>query len=62
MRQAELERAMTDSQTVIDELRIPTRELRSAIPEEWKGFSDLHQATMRDGALSGRVKELESRS
>ena len=43
---------------VIHELRQPTRELRAAIPDVWAGFSDMHQAAMADGALSGRMKEL----
>jgi AhpD family alkylhydroperoxidase len=43
---------------VIDELREPTRDLRRAQPEAWKGFGELHDAALADGALSGRVKEL----
>jgi len=49
--------AMTH-QDVIDELRAPTRELRRAIPDVWRGFGELHDAVMVDGALSGRTKEL----
>ena len=43
---------------VIDELREPTRDLRRAQPEVWKGFGALHGAAVAEGALSGRVKEL----
>lgn len=43
---------------LIDDLRSPTRDLRSAIPETWKGFSELHKSAMADGALSTRTKEL----
>ncbi len=43
---------------VIDELREPTRDLRRAQPDVWKGFGALHAAAVADGALSGRVKEL----
>jgi AhpD family alkylhydroperoxidase len=49
---------MTQFTDVIDELRDPTRDLRRAQPEVWKGFSALHDAALADGALSGRVKEL----
>jgi AhpD family alkylhydroperoxidase len=43
---------------VIDELRDPTRDLRRAQPDVWKGFGALHGAAVADGALPGRVKEL----
>ncbi len=49
---------MTCHQDVIDELRLPTRDLRHAIPDVWRGFGELHDAVMLDGALSGRMKEL----
>ena len=49
---------MTSHQDVIDELRTPTRELRRAIPDVWRGFGELHDAVLADGALSGRTKEL----
>jgi len=49
---------MTSHQQVIDELRVPTRELRRAIPDVWRGFGELHDAAFLDGALSGSTKEL----
>ena len=45
--------AMTCHQDVIDELKVPTRELRRAIPDVWKGFGELHDAVFVDGALPG---------
>ena len=50
--------AMTSHQDVIDELKGPTRDLRRAIPDVWKGFGELHDAVFVDGALGGDVKEL----
>jgi AhpD family alkylhydroperoxidase len=49
---------MTCHQDVIDDLKGPTRELRRAIPDVWKGFGELHDAVFVDGALPGRTKEL----
>jgi len=49
---------MTSHQDVIDDLRQPTRELRRAIPDVWRGFGELHDAVMVDGAVSGRTREL----
>ena len=49
---------MAHSHEVIEELKIPTRELRRAIPEVWSGFSALHDAAVGDGVLSGAMKEL----
>jgi AhpD family alkylhydroperoxidase len=43
---------------VADDLRQPTRDLRSAIPETWRGFGDLHRSAMAEGALPTRIKEL----
>lgn len=43
---------------VAAELRAPTRSLRTAAPEVWAGFGELHQAAVADGALSAQVKEL----
>jgi AhpD family alkylhydroperoxidase len=43
---------------VIEDLREPTRSLRRAQPAAWAGFSQLHDATFAEGALSVRVKEL----
>jgi len=52
------DRPMTSHQDVIDNLRLPTRDLRHAIPDVWRGRGELHDAVMVDGALSGRTKEL----
>jgi AhpD family alkylhydroperoxidase len=49
---------MAHHQDVIEDLRSPTRALRRAIPEAWSGFGQLHDAALRDGALSSRTKEL----
>lgn len=46
------------NQEVIDDLRAPTRALRQAAPEAWKGFGRLHDAALGDGALGVRFKEL----
>ena len=43
---------------VAADLRQPTRDLRRAIPEAWAGFAELHRATMADGALPTKVKEM----
>lgn len=43
---------------VIDELRSPTRDLREAIPEAWKGFAALHEAAVGEGAVPARLKEV----
>jgi AhpD family alkylhydroperoxidase len=43
---------------VIDDLRVPTRELRHAIPEAWSGFTQLHGGALGDGVLAARIKEL----
>jgi AhpD family alkylhydroperoxidase len=40
------------------ELRQGYRDLRNAIPEQMKGFSELHRSAMGDGALSQATKEL----
>jgi AhpD family alkylhydroperoxidase len=44
--------------TVRDELRIPTRDLRHAIPDVFAGYKNLHDAALADGALDARTKEL----
>ena len=43
---------------VMADLRDPTRRLRQAIPETWRGFAHLHDAAMADGALPPAIKEL----
>ena len=49
---------MAQHQAVIDDLRSPTRSLRRAAPDAWAGFAQLHDAALREGALSSRIKEL----
>lgn len=43
---------------VAADLRVPTRNLRHAIPETWAGFAQLHQSAMAEGVLPTKVKEL----
>lgn len=43
---------------IVDELRVPTRALRDAIPETWHGFAELHREAVADGVLPARFKEL----
>ncbi|MBD3782058.1 MAG: carboxymuconolactone decarboxylase family protein [Micrococcales bacterium] len=43
---------------VLDELRDPSRALRSAVPEVYAGFAALHRAALEPGALDARTKEL----
>jgi AhpD family alkylhydroperoxidase len=40
------------------ELRGPARELREHIPETYKGFAQMHAASLAEGELSAKVKEL----
>ena len=40
------------------DLRGPARELREKIPEVYRGFAQLHAASLADGALTARTKEL----
>jgi AhpD family alkylhydroperoxidase len=43
---------------VRDELREPTRALRHAIPQVLEGYRQLHDATLTDGVLTAKTKEL----
>lgn len=43
---------------VQDGLRAPARELRDKIPDVYRGFAQLHAASLADGALTVRMKEL----
>jgi hypothetical protein len=49
---------MSYGQAVRDELRVPTRELRHAIPQVYAGYRELNDAALADGALDARTKEL----
>jgi AhpD family alkylhydroperoxidase len=44
--------------TVRDELRVPTRQLRQAIPQVYAGYKELHDSALAPGALDTRTKEL----
>jgi AhpD family alkylhydroperoxidase len=49
---------MSYGKVVRDELRVPTRELRHAIPHVYAGYKELHDATLAPGALDAKTKEL----
>ena len=49
---------MTHGKAVRDGLRGPTRALRQAIPEVYRGYRELHDAALTDGALGVKTKEL----
>jgi AhpD family alkylhydroperoxidase len=49
---------MSYGKTVRDELRVPTRELRHAIPQVYAGYKELHDAALGDGVLDVKTKEL----
>ena len=49
---------MSYGKVVRDELRVPTRELRHAIPQVYAGYKELHDAALAPGALDARIKEL----
>jgi AhpD family alkylhydroperoxidase len=44
--------------TVLDDLNPLHRELRRAIPDVYKGFAELHRASLGPGALDVKTKEL----
>ncbi len=44
--------------TVLQELRPLSRELRHAIPDVYRGFSELHKGAFAPGELDVRTKEL----
>ena len=43
---------------ILDELRQPVRDLREHIPAVFEGYGAVHAATMGDGALDAKTKEL----
>lgn len=49
---------MNYGKAVQDELRMPTRELRHAIPQVYAGYRQLHDSALAAGALDTRTKEL----
>jgi AhpD family alkylhydroperoxidase len=52
------ERAMSYGKAVREELHVPTRELRHAIPQVYAGYKQLHDSALSAGALDTRTKEL----
>jgi len=49
---------MCYGEAVREELRVPTRELRHAIPRVYAGYRELSDAALAAGALDVRTKEL----
>jgi|SRR5215472_5661512 len=49
---------MSYGKAVREELRMPARELRHAIPQVYAGYRQLHDAALAAGALDVRTKEL----
>jgi AhpD family alkylhydroperoxidase len=43
---------------VRDDLRMPTRNLRHAIPQVYAGYKELHDSALAPGALDAKTKEL----
>jgi AhpD family alkylhydroperoxidase len=52
------EQEMSYGKAVREELRMPARELRHAIPQVYVGYKQLHDAALVAGALDVRTKEL----
>ena len=50
--------AMSYGKTVREELLVPTRELRHAIPQVYAGYKELHDSALAAGVLDTRTKEL----
>jgi AhpD family alkylhydroperoxidase len=48
---------MSGHHEVLDQLRSPTRQLRTAIPDVWSAFQTVHRAAMADGVVPVRFKE-----
>jgi len=49
---------MSWGKNVREELRVPTRELRHAIPQIYAGYKELHDSALAAGALDAKTKEL----
>jgi AhpD family alkylhydroperoxidase len=54
----EREAAPSYGRGVQEALRDPSRALQRAIPEVYRGYTQLNAAVFADGALEGRIKEL----
>jgi AhpD family alkylhydroperoxidase len=49
---------MSYGKAVREELHVPTRELRHAIPQVYEGYRQLHDSALSAGVLNVRTKEL----
>ena len=49
---------MSYGTTVRNELQVPTRELRHAIPRVYAGYKELHDSALAPGLLDAKTKEL----
>jgi AhpD family alkylhydroperoxidase len=49
---------MSYGKAVREELRVPTRQLRHAIPQVYAGYRELHDAALAPGVLDAKTKEL----
>lgn len=49
---------MAHGKEVLEGLREHTKDLRGLIPDVYKGFSETHNAALKDGALDTKTKEL----
>jgi len=49
---------MSYGKAVREELHVPTRELRHAIPQVYEGYRQLHDSALSAGVLDVRTKEL----
>jgi AhpD family alkylhydroperoxidase len=49
---------MSYGKAVRDELMVPTRELRRAIPQVYAGYRELHDSALAAGVLDVKTKEL----
>lgn len=43
---------------ILDDLRVPVRELREQIPEVFQGYGTMNAAAFADGTLDAKTKEL----
>ncbi|HEY2127059.1 MAG TPA: carboxymuconolactone decarboxylase family protein [Streptosporangiaceae bacterium] len=49
---------MNYGKAVREELQVPARELRHAIPQVYAGYKQLHDSALAPGALDAKTKEL----
>ncbi|MDA8262337.1 MAG: carboxymuconolactone decarboxylase family protein [Actinomycetota bacterium] len=43
---------------ILTDLAEPAKDLRSQIPEVWRGFAEMHRAALADGTVSAAMKEM----